>query len=130
MTEDEVVLNLCKWLEKEGYTIKSACLGAARGNDIEAVKDNQLLIVEAKGSKGNLSHTTRAKFDSGQIKTHLGKAIVKVLEQKASHPDAQVAIAHPYDEYLMNVLSIVRQEVSKIGIKMMWIKDENEVFVD
>lgn len=127
MTEDFVVESLCKWLEKCNCKIISSCLGSTRGNDIEAAKDGKLLIVEAKGAKGNLSTTTRSKFDSGQIKTHFGKALVKVLEQRALNPSAQIAIAHPHDEYLMSVLATVRPEVSKLGIKMFWVKDEDEV---
>jgi hypothetical protein len=130
MTEDFVVESLCKWLESKDYKIRSSCLGAARGNDIEAVKNGALLIVEAKGAKGKLSTTTRPKFDSGQIKTHLGKAIVKVLEQKTLNPGAEIAIAHPYDDYLMGVLSTIRPEIKRMGIKMYWVKDQESVFED
>ncbi len=127
MTEDFVVKSLCTWLENQGYEIKRSCLGSSRGNDIEAVKNGKLLIVEAKGARGNLSTTKRAKFDSGQIKTHLGKALVKVLEQKGLHPRAKIGIAHPHDYYLMDVLATVRPEITRLGITMYWVRDNAEV---
>jgi hypothetical protein len=127
MTEDEVVQSLCSWLKSKGWQIKSYCIGRQRGNDIEAVRKRETLIVEAKGTKGKLSNTTRPKFDSGQVETHLGKAIVKVLEQKAFNPKATIAIAHPYNEYLMQVMQTIRPELKKAGIKLYWVKSEQEV---
>ncbi len=57
MTEDEVILSLCSWLTSKGWKIQSQCLGRKRGIDIKAVKQNKILLIEAKGAKGNLSNT-------------------------------------------------------------------------
>ena len=46
----------------------------------------------------------RPYFDSGQIKDHFGKAIVKVLELKSDNENCDVAIAHPDDESIKKIL--------------------------
>ena len=130
MTEDDVVIALCKWFENKGWFIQKRCLGRQRGNDIEAIKGNKLMVIEAKGAMGKLSHTTRKKFDSGQIKNHCGEALVKIFEQKIFHPLAEFGIAHPHDEYLMKVLSIIRPEIKKLNIKMYWVKNNGDVIVE
>jgi hypothetical protein len=120
-TEDDVVIALCSWLKSEGWTINKCCTGRQRGNDVEATKGKRFLIVEAKGSKGKLSHTVRKKFDSGQLKTHLGKAIVKLLEQKTIYPNAELAIAHPSSLSDDPAFKLVKQQLKRIGIKTYWV---------
>lgn len=102
LTENEVIDYLSYWLEEKEWIILEKSKGHSHGIDIKASKNEQILIIEAKGSKGNPRSpvTTRSRFDSGQIKDHFGKAIVKLLEQKHSNPKAIIGIAQPNDEYL------------------------------
>ena len=127
MTEDEVVLNLVKYLEQSGWRILKYCLGGQRGIDITATKDDELLLIEAKGAKGKRSNTTRKQFDSGQIKTHYGKAIVRVLEEKTKHPGAIIAIAHPNDEYIKKVLSNSVNHLEDFGIEHYWVAENEDI---
>src|SRR5688572_8959232 len=99
LTEDEIVNILLDYLRKKGWTIDSHCLGHKHGCDIIASKNNVKLIVEAKGARAgeNSPIKKREHFDSGQIKTHFGKALVKILHEKHLNPNSTFAIAHPDD---------------------------------
>ena len=129
LTENEVVEHLCNWLIKEGWQILNKNIDHSRGTDIKAEKGRKLLIVKAKGARGNpRSHvTTRKKFDCGQIKTHLGKAIVKVLELKNDYPKALLAIAQPDDPDIRKCLQKVIPEITKLKIKLFWISTAGQV---
>lgn len=124
LTEDEVVLALEKWLKKKGWTILNRCLGGQRGIDIHAKKGGVELLVEAKGARGKMPHTTRSKFSRGQIKVHFGVALLKILEEKAKKPKARVAIAQPYDEDIRKALKSVFPFVKKLGIILYWVKKD------
>jgi hypothetical protein len=129
LTENEVIDNLCEWLAHQGWEIQKKSKNHERGIDIKASKDNELLIIEAKGSKGNsLSHVTkRKKFDSGQIKDHFGKALVKVLEERNRNPNATIAIAQPNDIDIRRNLKDVIPEAKKIGIKLFWVDASDKI---
>jgi len=132
LTENEVIDNLCYWLDKNGWEILEKSKGHSRGIDIKASRNEQILIIEAKGSKGNPKSpvTTRPRFDSGQIKDHFGKAIVKVLEQKHSNPKAIIGIAQPNDEYLIKHIHDAAEEIRKMGIKLYWVESKDNVIVE
>jgi Holliday junction resolvase-like predicted endonuclease len=129
LTENEVIEYLCGWLDNDGWKNIKANKDHSRGIDVSANKDGKTLIVEAKGARGNpRSHvTTRKKFDCGQIKTHFGKAIVKILEQRSLNPDAIIAIAQPDDIDIRRCLQDVVSEIKRINIKLFWIKESGEV---
>ncbi|MFH0830067.1 MAG: hypothetical protein V1887_02820 [Candidatus Aenigmatarchaeota archaeon] len=122
--EDDVIRCLCKWLETRGWKIEETSIGHKHGCDIVARKDGKRLIVEAKGRKGNpRSHVTkRPKFDSGQIKDHFGKALVKILEERNKDQNAIIAIAQPNDNHIRECLKHVIPEVKKSDIKLYWIE--------
>jgi|LakMenEpi03Aug12_release.lakeMendotaPanAssembly.Ray.scaffolds.fasta_scaffold154824_3 hypothetical protein len=123
MTEDDVVLALKAWLERDKWTV-NYCTGMQRGIDIAATKGKRRLLIEAKGAKGNtkLKHTTRAKFDQGQIRVNLGAAIVKCLEMKRDNPDAEVAIAQPNDEDIRRCIESLVPRLAELGIKHYWVE--------
>ena len=129
--ENEVIDYLSVWLTKRGWNILERSKGHSRGIDIKAEKNLKILIIEAKGSKGNPRSpvTTRSSFDSGQIKDHFGKAIVKILEQKHLNPNAIVGIAQPNDEYLRSHIDAAAKEVRKFGIKLFWV-ESSEVVIE
>lgn len=106
LIEDEVVISLMEYLKNVGWLIENHCLGNKRGNDIVAIKGKETLIVEAKGAKANDMAPTKRRefFNSGQIKTHFGKAIVKIIEEQAKGSGTQFAIAHPNDEQIKNAI--------------------------
>ena len=130
LLEDSVIQSFCRYLEVEGWTIHTRCLGRDHGTDITAQKGSVTLLVEAKGGKGNPKNgpVVREKFDSGQIKDHLGKAIVKVLELKDKNPGALLLIAHPFTEPIFRIVQPIAQQLQVIGITFAFLK-ENGSFI-
>jgi len=129
MLEDEVVEKLSQWLSKKGWRVDNLCKGHTHGNDISAVKGTDRLIVEAKGGRGNPKSpvTTRKKFNCSQIKTHFGKAIVKLFEERNKDPRVIVAIAQPDDKYIIDCLSDAIPGVINAGIRLYWVPDKGYV---
>ena len=129
LTEDETINFLMNYLEQNGWTITSFCLGQKKGNDIVASKSNKTLIIEAKGAKAGENSPTKRRehFDSGQIKTHFGKAIVKILEEKSLYPEAEFGIAHPDDISIKKAIGHLIPFLKEIKIKHYWVTDEKNV---
>ena len=126
LTEDETIKLLMEYLISELWTIESYCLGQQRGYDIVATRSDQRLYVEAKGAKASdASPTKKLKyFDSGQIKDHFGKAIVKSFETRIKHPNALVAIAHPDDKEIRKTIGNTLNLLKNVGIIHFWVGRE------
>lgn len=132
LTEDKTVLLLIAYLNSKDYDIISYCLGQKRGYDIIAEKNGQKLIIEVKGAKANKDSPTKRReyFDSGQIKTHFGKAIVKSLETKVKFPNSKIAIAHPDDKDIKKAIGELIHEINKFGITHFWVNPNGSVIED
>lgn len=129
LTEDETIKLLMAYLERKGWKINSYCFGHKRGRDIVASKSDCLLIVEAKGARASDSSPVKKRkhFDSGQIKTHFGKALVKVMEEKYLNPNVNVAIAHPDDIYIRKSIGALIPFINSIGINHYWVSANGKV---
>lgn len=131
-TEDEIVKILIEHLNLNGWAIDSYCLGQTHGNDIVASKVNAKLIIEAKGAKASNNSPTKKReyFDSGQIKTHFGKALVKVLGEKHLDPTSKFAIAHPDDNDIRKTIGHLTPFLKTLGIKHFWVSADGTVIED
>lgn len=129
LTEDDVVNFLVKHLKQTGWNIDSYCLGQKHGCDIIASKSEVKLIVEAKGAKAGDNSPTKKReyFDSGQIKTHFGKAIVKILEEKHQNPKFKFAIAHPEDSLIRTTIGHLIPYLKTLGIIHYWVSADGSV---
>lgn len=129
LTEDETVELLMIYLKSEGYKILDYCKGHRRGIDITAEKNNRKLLIEVKGARAN--HNSKIKkrsyFDSGQIKDHFGKAIVKSLELKSDNPDCDIAIAHPDDELIKKHLDKSIKHLKQLDIIHFWVSKDGSI---
>ena len=116
-------------LKSKGWTIVSYCLGQSRGNDIVASKKGVTLVVEAKGAKASDTAPTkkRSYFDSGQIKTHFGKAIVKTFNEKHLNPKFKYAIAHPYDDHINKSIGHLIPFLKTLDIGHFWVYADGTV---
>jgi len=132
LTEDETIHLLMSHLKKDGWNIDSHCLGQTRGCDIMASKLGEKLMIEVKGAKaGNNSPTKKRKhFDSGQIKTHFGKAIVKILDDRHITPNSKFAIAHPDDTAIRKSIGHLTPELKLLGITHFWVSVNGTVLKD
>lgn len=129
LTEDETITILADYLKKSGWTIDSFCLGQKHGKDIVASKGTTTLVVEAKGARaGDNSPTKRREhFNSGQIKTHFGKALVKVPDEKYLNPKNKFAIAHPDDNDIRRTIGHLTPFLKTLGIKHFWVSADGTV---
>lgn len=129
MTEEQVILILMNYLEKEGWYIRSFCLGSEHGHDILAEKDEKILIVEAKGAKANNKAKTKKRifFNNTQIKVHFGKALVQILEKRIKEPHAIYAIAHPDDKGIRNCIGKLIPLLKDININHYWVSVNGNV---
>ena len=130
LTEDKTILLLIDHLKNSGWEIVSYCLGQQRGYDIVAVNaTGRKLFVEAKGARASDDSPTKKRkyFNSGQIKDHFGKAIVKSLETQLDHPDDIAAIAHPYDSDILKHIGRTASHIGAMGIASFWVKSSGEV---
>ncbi|WP_177734446.1 hypothetical protein [Flavobacterium inviolabile] len=123
LTEDETVIILCEYLKQNDWIIESYCLGRKQGIVIVASKLSMKLAIEVKGAKANDKSPIKKRefFDSGQIKTHLGKALVKVLEEKHLNPKINIAIAHPDDVDIRKNIGHLIPFLKHLGIKHFWV---------
>lgn len=127
LTEDEIIKILLEYLAENNWNIESYCFGQKKGNDIVATKNNKALIIEAKGAKASDNSPTkkRDKFDSNQIKTHFGKAIIKILDEMIKNPQAEFAIAHPDDNDIKKAIGHLIPFLKQLGISHFWVSDKN-----
>ena len=92
-------------------------------------RNNRKLLIEVKGARAN--HNSKIKkrsyFDSGQIKDHFGKAIVKSLEVKSDNPNCDIAIAHPDDELIKKHINKSVSHLSKLDIIHFWVSKDGSV---
>jgi len=132
LTEDETVRILMQHLVSQSWTIESFCLGQQRGYDIVATRSGKRLYVEAKGAKASDKSPTKKRkfFDSGQIKDHFGKALVKSLETRIKYPNALVAIAHPEDKDIRRTIGSTITLLEQIGIMHFWVGRESIQLVE
>jgi hypothetical protein len=132
LTEDKTIEILMKYLKSEKWTIESYCLGQKRGYDIVATKEKEKLIIEVKGAKADDKSPTkkRTHFDSGQIKTHFGKAVIKSFETQNEFPESKVAIAHPDNEYLRRVIGSLIKNINNAGIIHFWVNVSGKVIIE
>lgn len=132
MTENELVTHLMDYLKINGWEITDHCLGQKHGIDIIAQKNSKELIIEAKGAKANSDSLNKRReyFDSGQIKTHFGKAIVKILEEQAKNPNRLFAIAHPDDIEIKRIVGPLTGSLKRLNIKHYWVKLDGTVTED
>lgn len=132
LTEDETILILIDYLKKKDWKIESYCLGQQKGNDIVAKKEKSTLIIEAKGAKASDNSPTkkREKFSSGQIKTHFGKAIVKILDEKHINPNAQFAIAQPDDNDIRKAVGHLIPFLKQLKINHFWVSSDKIIIIE
>lgn len=132
LTEDETIIILMKFLERNSWHIESHCLGQTRGCDIIASKGSKKLFIEVKGARAGANSPTKRRdfFDGGQIKTHFGKAIVKILEDKVSNPGYSYGIAHPDDVGIKKAIGKLTPFLKELGIKHFWVSENGVIVQD
>ncbi|GIU70431.1 MAG: hypothetical protein KatS3mg002_1667 [Candidatus Woesearchaeota archaeon] len=129
LSENEVVELLVKWLQNDNWIVKKKALGYQHGNDIEAERNGEQLIIEAKGIKPNDSKKSHI-FNNTQIQVHFGKALIKIMEEQTKNPSALTGIAQPNDETIKQTLKFCLPQVKKLNIILFWVNQDGEIIVE
>jgi hypothetical protein len=130
LTEDEVVDAVCGWLRANGYEITQQLLATQRGFDIVARKDGVGLVVEAKGAGSSKAHTARhgKEFDSGQVFSHVAKAVLKAL-RVVSEGESRGAIALPDNVAHRKEVAQIQTALANAGVIVFWVDEQRHVRV-
>ena len=101
LNENDVVNFVSIYLEKKGYKIEQKLTTTQRGIDIVAHHPEKgCCCVEAKGATSSKKDSNRynKEFNSSQVKTHIGVAILRSFQTKQQHTTSLVVIALPNNQ--------------------------------
>ena len=132
LTENEVVASVTQFLEQHGYTVDKALTTSQQGIDIEATAaSGKKCYVEAKGATSSKPGTKRfgLEFNSNQIKTHIGVALLKSFQTLELHPNAEVVIALPGNNGHRRVINSMYMPIKNSGIKVYFVDPDGEVSI-
>lgn len=129
LDENDVVSNMIKFLENEGYKIVTRCNTNEKGVDIVAEKGDKKLWVEAKGGTSSKKNSSRygLPFTTNQVKVHVSRAVYQALSALDSDENPQSAIALPDDEKHRQEIEKVRKPLEKLGIVVYFVSKERGV---
>jgi len=122
--ENKVIESVAAFLIENGYSIHSMCSTTQRGFDIDAVRGEARLIVEAKG-EGAANPTKRERFTANQCRQSVEAGLFKL----ASHCEsgASLGLALPAIEEYEAVIRKIRAALKKLGIAVYWVGRDGSV---
>jgi hypothetical protein len=128
LTEDDVTDAVQTHLCALGWTVLSRVYAHQRGDDLVVERDGHRLVIEAKGEGSSKPGTARygSTFDSGQVFSHVAKAVLKGL-RAASTGSAWGAIALPDTEYHREEVALVQPALSLAGVGVFWVSADGTV---
>ncbi len=124
LTENDVVLAVSDFLKNEGYSIEQTLNTSQQGIDIEATNKNGIrCFVEAKGATSSKIGSKRygKEFNSNQIKTHIGVALLKSFQTLQLHPGSEVVIALPSNSGHRKILDSMVTPIKIQALKLSWL---------
>mgnify|MGYP001313635857 CR=1 FL=1 len=127
LSEDQVVELLATWFKKQHFTEVTKTLGHLHGVDLEVLRGDERIVIEAKGARGNKADRKKDFFDAVQIKVHFGMALVKAMELKEMEKGAIVAIAQPDDPQVRAAVGDIVPQLARMGIRHYWVKPDGKV---
>jgi hypothetical protein len=131
LTEDDVVDAVCGLLTAHGYVIVRRALATQHGDDIVAEKDSARLVIEAKGAGSSKEGTARfgRSFSSGQVFSHVAKAVLKALRVVAAG-GSRAGVAFPDDAVHRREVAQVSAALRELGVAVFWVAESGEIEVD
>jgi hypothetical protein len=94
---------------------------------MKMTEDETVLLLKRPLEKAEWEIGDTFCLGSRQIKTHFGKALVKMLEEKARNPDASLGIAHPDDADIKWAIGGVTPLLKTLGIKHFWVSQHQVI---
>ena len=134
LTENDIVINVCSYLTEHGYNIKQALTTTQKGIDIIALKDEKVILIEAKGETSASEGTKRfgKEFNSNQAKHHIAMALYAVSCYKTEHPDElhTFGLAFPKNDNHRKAVNKIMRVIKELDIKIFWVDDTGTVTMD
>lgn len=131
LLEDDVVDAVADFIVAHGWTIDSTAHAHQRGDDIVARKDDQRLLVEAKGEGSSKAMTNRfgQLFTGNQVGSHIGVAVVRALRW-ASNGGALPALAFPDNPHHRHGVDAIAPALAVVGIGVFWVSEDRQVTLE
>lgn len=128
LLEDDVVNAVMAFIVARGWTIQSTAHANELGDDIDALKDGQRLLVEAKGAGSSKATTKRygQLFTGNQVGSHIGVAVVRALRWVSSGI-AYPALALPDNRHHRDRVNAIAPALAQVRIGIFWVSDNHEV---
>ncbi|MGY0565417.1 MAG: restriction endonuclease [Paraglaciecola chathamensis] len=130
LTENDVVNYVCEYLLNNNYQIEQKLTTSQTGVDIIAQKKNgQKIYVEAKGATSSKKSSSRfgKEFNSSQVKSHVGVALVATFKLKHQYQNAEVVIALPGNETHKNLIFSMKEPLLKSGVSIFFVNESGTV---
>ena len=112
----------------KGWTIQSTAHANEHGDDIDALKDGQRLLVEAKGAGSSKATTNRYGqiFTANQVGSHIGVAVVRALRWVSRGIDYPT-LAFPDNRHHRDRVDTIAPALAQLRIGVFWVSDNHEV---
>lgn len=126
LTENHIVDMVSLKLDELNFEILSRSYTNVRGMDIIARKDNQRILIEAKGGTTSKQSKNKGKpFDRSQAKTHISAAIFNVLQLKENNEDAILGLALPYEKNHYEFIESIKTSLIELKVIIFWCDKES-----
>lgn len=133
--EGNVVEAIAEFLIGEGWTIvaKANTHSKERGVDIHAMKNGQVLLIEAKGFPAKTYRDVRRAGEvkptnpNNQAQQWYSHALLKVMRLQTKHPDALVALGFPEFPRYRTLFEETRGGLAKLGVAMLTVRADKTV---
>lgn len=128
--EGEVQESVMTYLKEKDWSMESFCTVDQKGIDIVAVKSSRTLHIEVKGAGSSKPSTNRSgnSFSSGQVASHVARAIYSAL--KALDRGVEAAIALPATDRHKREVDKVRSVLAQLDITIFWVNLDRTVSLD
>jgi len=126
LTENDVVKYVCEYLQDNDYRIEQKLTTSQTGVDIIAQNQNgQKIYIEAKGATSSKKSSSRfgKEFNTSQVKSHIGVALVATFKLKQQFQNAEVVIALPGNDTHKNLISSMREPLLKSGVSIFFVHE-------
>ena len=133
MDENQVIQALCRYLVRQGYTIRQRRHTTQQGVDIiaEQTSTGRVLYVEAKGgtSSRQTSRLFGNPYTSVQVRHQVAFGVFSALKllQKYRSRSSQIALAFPDSQRFRSYLDSVSKILHRLGVVVYLVTVDGDV---
>lgn len=135
--EGNVVESVCVYLQNEGWVIEQRANTKTKeaGVDIQAKKNDKILLVEVKGYPtttiqwGIKKGQPKSTRPNTQARHWYSEVLLTAILRQEQEPEATVVIAFPEFTVFTNLVQRTQNALAKLGIDVYFVKDSGLVEV-